>query len=119
MKCSDRPMFWFRRQQAKRADALHSHCSVARVREAEPAGAESQERQCCIVPCYHSRAGRQGGREHQAVNVGIKHRAHCLTCGGAALFFFHLRIPGLEVNGAAWLSERAPIAQSGSAILFR
>ena len=30
----------------------------------------------------------------------IKQRAHWLACGGAALFFLHLRITGLEVNGA-------------------
>ena len=53
-----------------------------------------------LLPCLHSGAGRQAGREHEAVNVGIKHRAHCLTCGGAALFFLHLRITWLEVNGA-------------------
>ena len=31
---------------------------------------------------------------------GIKQGAHCLTCGGAVLFFLHLRVTGLEVNGA-------------------
>jgi len=30
----------------------------------------------------------------------IKQRAHWLACGGAALFFLHLRITWLEVNGA-------------------
>ena len=30
----------------------------------------------------------------------IKQRAHWLACGGAALFFIHLRITWLEVNGA-------------------
>ena len=34
--------------------ALHAHCSFARLSEAEPAGAESMERQCCIVPYYHT-----------------------------------------------------------------
>ena len=31
---------------------------------------------------------------------GIKQGAYCLACGGAALFFLHLRVTGLEVNGA-------------------
>jgi hypothetical protein len=31
---------------------------------------------------------------------GIKQGAHCLACGGAALFFLYLRVTGLEVNDA-------------------
>ena len=48
-----------------------------------------------------SQRSRSTGRAPvPCVQSGIKHRAHCLTCGGAALFFLHLRVTGLEVNGA-------------------
>ena len=73
------------------------------------------------VPCLHSGAGRQAGRQHKA---GKRHKAACAllgvwrSCTILSLFAHHRaggerRWSGSAI-GAAWLSERAPIAQSGS-----
>ncbi len=77
-------MLLFRRQQAKRAE--RSSCSGALY----PA-------LCCHAFTAEPIA-KQGASTKRA--SGTKQRAHWLACGGAALFFLHLRITGLEVNGA-------------------
>ena len=52
---------------------------------------------CAMLPQQSRAPGRAPA---PCVQSGRKHRAHCLACGGAALFFLHLRVTGLEVNGA-------------------
>ena len=73
------------------------------------------------MPCYHSGAGRQAGRQHQA---GKWCKAGCAlpsvrrSCTLLSSFARHRaggeRRWSSSAIGAAWLSERALIAQSGS-----
>ena len=73
------------------------------------------------MPCLHSGAGRKAGRQHHA---GKQDKAACALVGVrwscTILYSFAHHLAGGERRwsgsaiGAAWLSERAPIAQSGS-----
>ena len=103
MRFSNASSRWLALFQAKRY-ALHAHCSFARLSEAKP-----NRRSGNAVLCHAFTAepvAKQGASIMRASR--IKQRAHWLACGGAALFFIHLRITWLEVNGAGAAVQLAP-----------